>query len=69
VLLLIDEPTSMLDQHRGRQIVDLLSNACHEHKVATLMVTHDQNVLTSADRVVTISDGRIDQEADGEIAA
>ena len=68
-LLLIDEPTSMLDQHHGRQIVDLLSNACHEHKVATLMVSHDQNVLTSADRVVKISDGRIDQEAGGEIAA
>jgi putative ABC transport system ATP-binding protein len=56
-LLLVDEPTSMLDQQRGKQIVNLLSRQCHEHNVATLMVTHDHSVLSSADRVVSISDG------------
>lgn len=58
-LLLVDEPTSMLDRGRGRQIVDLLMQQCHEHQVATLMVTHDHNVLEDADRVVEISDGRL----------
>jgi len=62
-LLLVDEPTSMLDQNRGKQIVELLSQECHDHSVATLMVTHDHSVLSSADRVVNISDGRL-AEAD-----
>jgi putative ABC transport system ATP-binding protein len=68
-LLLVDEPTSMLDQQRGKQIVELLCTECHEHNVATLMVTHDQDVLSSADRVVSIRDGRITEQAPGEIAA
>jgi putative ABC transport system ATP-binding protein len=68
-IMLVDEPTSMLDQNRGKQIVDLLSKACHEHNVATLMVTHDRDVLSAADRVVTISDGRLSEDAKGEIAA
>ena len=61
-LLLVDEPTSMLDNSRGKQIVELLSQECHDHSVATLMVTHDQSVLTSADRIVNISDGRLSEE-------
>ncbi len=58
-LLLVDEPTSMLDQQRGRQIVELLLRECHEHNVATLMVTHDHGVLESSDRIVNISDGKL----------
>jgi putative ABC transport system ATP-binding protein len=58
-VLLVDEPTSMLDRQRGRQIVELLQRACHEHRVATMMVTHDRGVLEFADRVVEISDGRL----------
>ena len=49
----------MLDRNRGKQIVELLSKACHEHSVATLMVTHDESVLSSADRVMHISDGKL----------
>lgn len=60
-LLLVDEPTSMLDRNRGRQIVELLKRACHEYRVATLMVTHDRAVLDAADRVVEISDGRLNE--------
>ena len=63
-LLLVDEPTSMLDQQRGRQIVELLAKACHEHNVATVMVTHDKSTLEVADRVVDIVDGRILQHTE-----
>ena len=58
-LLLVDEPTSMLDHARGRQIVELLARECHEHRVATLMVTHDPAMLGYADRVVHMADGRL----------
>jgi len=56
-ILLVDEPTSMLDRMRGRKIVELLARECHDHHIATLMVTHDHSVLDLADRVVEISDG------------
>ena len=58
-VLLVDEPTSMLDQSRGRQIVELLRGQCHEHRVAALMVTHDPDMLSLADRAVHIADGRL----------
>ena len=58
-LLLLDEPTSMLDHGRGRQIIELLARTCHERGVATLMVTHDHGMLDIADRIVYIHDGRL----------
>jgi ABC-type lipoprotein export system ATPase subunit len=48
---------------RGRQIVELLARECHEHQVATLMITHDPAMLGYADRVVRMSDGRIQEDA------
>ena len=68
-LMLVDEPTSMLDQNRGHQIVEILQRACHEHNVATMMVTHDQSILDTADRVARIRDGRIEMNTEGRDAA
>ena len=67
-LLLVDEPTSMLDSARGHQIVELLARACHEHQVATLMVSHDRSILDTADRVVEIADGRLRELTAGHAA-
>ncbi len=61
-LLLVDEPTSMLDQARGHEIVELLTQQCRAHKVATVMVTHDPSMLSVVDRVVRLVDGRIVHE-------
>ena len=58
-VLLVDEPTSMLDHIRGQQIVELLATECREHKVATLMVTHDHSMLESATDVLDIVDGKL----------
>jgi len=60
-LLLVDEPTSMLDHDRGKKIVELLARACHQHNVATAMVTHDLSMLESADRILYISDGKMSE--------
>jgi len=61
-LLLVDEPTSMLDQQRGKAIVELLAARCAQHGVATLMVTHDESMLASADLTMHIRDGRLTQD-------
>ncbi len=63
-LLLVDEPTSMLDQVRGRQIVDLLREQCFERGVAAVMVTHDRSMLEAADRSLHIVDGRLQDDSD-----
>lgn len=68
-LLLVDEPTSMLDRARGRQVVELLRRQCHEHGVATLMVTHDEELLGVVDRWLRIRDGRIGETGERVRAA
>jgi putative ABC transport system ATP-binding protein len=61
-IMLVDEPTSMLDHKRGHAIVELLAARCRDHNVAALMVTHDPGMLDSANSVMHISDGRLTQE-------
>jgi len=57
-ILLADEPTGNLDSKTGTQIMDLLANL-HEEGRTIVMVTHDRKTAAYADRVITISDGRI----------
>jgi putative ABC transport system ATP-binding protein len=58
-VLLVDEPTSALDRTRARDIVDLLARQTRAHRTATVMVTHDHEILDAADRVLTLRDGRL----------
>ncbi|MFL6113354.1 MAG: ABC transporter ATP-binding protein [Catenulispora sp.] len=58
-ILLVDEPTSALDRTRARQIVTLIAEQTRAQATATVMVTHDTEILDSADRVVNLRDGRI----------
>lgn len=58
-LLLVDEPTAALDRARSQQIVALLAEKCRERGVATVMVTHDHEVLSHCDRVVEMVDGHL----------
>jgi len=58
-LLLVDEPTAALDRARSHEVVRLLAAETHEHGVATVMVTHDHDVLEHCDRVVHMEDGRL----------
>lgn len=58
-LLLVDEPTAALDRARSHEVVRLLAAETHEHGVATVMVTHDRDVLEHCDRIVEMEDGRL----------
>ncbi|MGW4647312.1 ABC transporter ATP-binding protein [Kitasatospora sp. NPDC004289] len=58
-VLLVDEPTSALDHERGAQIVELLAEITREHRTATVMVTHDRDLLGRVDRVLEMHDGRL----------
>ncbi|MEU2053876.1 ABC transporter ATP-binding protein [Streptomyces bungoensis] len=58
-VLLVDEPTSALDRARARDIVELLAQQTRAHRTATVMVTHDTEILDAADHVLVMRDGRL----------
>ncbi|MEV7691040.1 ABC transporter ATP-binding protein [Streptomyces bungoensis] len=58
-VLLVDEPTSALDRARARDIVELLARQTRAHRTATVMVTHDTEILDAADHVLVLRDGRL----------
>lgn len=58
-LLLADEPTAALDRARSHEVVELLARETERAGVATVMVTHDTDVLQHCDRVVEMVDGKL----------
>lgn len=62
-LLLADEPTGALDSVNGEAVMRLLRGACHDG-IAGIVVTHDAQLASWADRIVFLRDGRmVDQTA------
>jgi putative ABC transport system ATP-binding protein len=57
-LVLADEPSGALDSVNGETVMRMLAAACRRG-VATVVVTHDAQLASWADRVVFIRDGRI----------
>ena len=65
-LLLADEPSGALDSVNGEAVMRLLHEACKQG-VAAVVVTHDAQLASWADRVVFLRDGRVtDQTAGGQ---
>jgi putative ABC transport system ATP-binding protein len=61
-LILADEPTGNLDSRRGLEILELLVELAHADEAAVLLVTHDPQAVTLADRVYALRDGRLQAE-------
>jgi putative ABC transport system ATP-binding protein len=57
-VLLCDEPTASLDGTTGRAILDTLRRLAKQEARAIVIVTHDDRVLSIADRLVEVEDGR-----------
>jgi putative ABC transport system ATP-binding protein len=57
-LLLADEPSGALDSINGESVMRLILAACHRG-VAAVVVTHDAQLASWADRVVFLRDGRV----------
>ncbi len=57
--LLADEPTGNLDSKAGREIMELLTAANRKENQTLILITHDENIALQADRILTISDGKI----------
>ncbi len=65
-LLLADEPTGSLDSEGGAEVLGLFRRL-HEGGQTIVMVTHDDGVAASADRIVRMRDGRIDDGAPSDV--
>lgn len=57
--ILADEPTGNLDSRSGREVIELLMTANRKSRQTLILITHDENIALQADRIITISDGRI----------
>ena len=58
-IVLADEPTGNLDSEASDEIMSLLRSANKKYKQTVIVITHDLNIAASADRIITIDDGKI----------
>lgn len=56
-LILADEPTGNLDSRNSQEVLDLLIKASRYYQQTILMITHNNNLAASADRVLRVADG------------
>jgi len=60
-LLVCDEPTAALDARSGQVVMELLRSVALQSDRAVLIVTHDNRVFEYGDRIVHMSDGRVER--------
>jgi len=61
-VILADEPTGNLDSKASREIIELLILANRRYNQTLLLITHDEKIALQADRIITLSDGRISKD-------
>jgi putative ABC transport system ATP-binding protein len=62
-IILADEPTGNIDTTTGAEIMALLRHLNREQGVTLLLVTHDPEAASFADRIIQLRDGQITEEA------
>ncbi|MFJ3387713.1 MULTISPECIES: ABC transporter ATP-binding protein [unclassified Lysinibacillus] len=58
-LILADEPTGNLDTRNTKEVMDLLRLTAKKYNQTIVMITHDLNISSASDRIITIQDGEI----------
>ena len=58
-MLFADEPTASLDSKRSKDVMALIRDLTKTLNITTLMVTHDEEMLSYADHVITMKDGLV----------
>lgn len=61
-IILADEPTGNLDSKASDEIVDLLKISNKKYHQTIVMITHNLDIASSADRIIKIEDGKIVKE-------
>ena len=58
-ILLADEPTGNLDRKNSEETIELLKLSNRQYKQTLLLITHDEKTALTADRIITLEDGKI----------
>ncbi len=58
-VILADEPTGNLDSRNSREVITLLKSMSAKYRQTILMITHNENHAEEADRVLRMTDGRL----------
>ena len=61
--ILADEPTANLDSKSASNLLDIMAKLNKEENITFLFSTHDQRVIERARRVITLVDGRIENDS------
>ncbi len=64
-IIMADEPTGALDSRTGRHVLEIL-HGLHDDGSTIILITHDNGIAATAERVVRISDGHIIYDGDRE---
>ena len=57
-IIMADEPTGALDSRTGKHVLEIL-HGLHDEGSTVILITHDNGIAATAERVVRLSDGRI----------
>ncbi len=66
-LVLADEPTGNLDSTTGDEILGRLREMCDRRGVTMILMTHDLNAISYADRLITLRDGNIERDVPADL--
>lgn len=58
-ILLADEPTGNLDSITTNDVMSVLWKSCRKYHQTVLMVTHNEDIAQTCDRIIRIEDGKI----------
>ncbi|WP_346940640.1 ABC transporter ATP-binding protein [uncultured Clostridium sp.] len=58
-IIFADEPTGNLDKKNSKEVMELLKLSSKKYKQTLVVVTHDLEIASEADRIITLSDGEI----------
>ncbi len=68
-IILADEPTGALDSKTGRLVMDLFHTLHKKQGKTIVLITHNYQLATETDRIITLADGRIIPNGSGEVEA
>ena len=58
-VIIADEPTASLDQKTGKEIMEIFLQGVNERKLSVILTTHDPMILSYAQEIFHIQDGRL----------
>ena len=61
-ILFADEPTGNLDSTTGSQVINLLLDLHRDYGMTLILVTHDHDLASRMQRIVSLRDGRIESD-------